>query len=109
MTKPAFFATAALSLLLAFACEKDPAHESGTPDDRPTPKTEAEATAQHADRYERMNALKTEGLCSPQAIRSAPEPDERFWHCRGNDWNGTAHIKDKLAELSSDPDGYQAG
>jgi hypothetical protein len=109
MTKPGFFATAALSLLLASACETDPAHESGTPDERPTPKTETEATAQEADKQERQKALKTAGLCTPQAIRSTPEPDERFWHCRGEDWTGSTQLKDKLAELSADPDGYQAG
>jgi len=109
MTNPSFFATAALSLLLASACEKDPAHESGTPDERPIPKTTDEAMAQDVARSERQQTLKAKGLCTPEAIRSAPEPDERFWHCRGHDWTGSTRIKDKLAELSADPDGYQAG
>jgi len=109
MTKVGFFATAALSLLLASACEKDPAHESGTPDERPIPKTTDDAMAQDVARSERQQTLKAKGLCAPEAIRSAPEPDERFWHCRGEDWTGSTQLKDKLAELSADPDGYQAG
>ena len=101
MTKTGFFATAALSLLLASACENDPAQESGTPDDRPIPKTTDETMAQDVARSERQQTLKAKGLCTPEAIRSAPEPDERFWHCRGHDWTGTTDLKDHLAKLST--------
>jgi len=101
MTKPVFFATAALSILLASACEKDPAHESGTPDERPIPKTTDEAMAQDVARAERQQTLKAKGLCTPEAIRRAPQPDERFWHCRGHDWTGTTVLKDQLAKLST--------
>lgn len=105
MNKVASFAVLALTLLLA--CEKDPAHESGKPDDRPTPETTDAAMAQEADRQERQKTLKAAGLCTPQAIRSIPEPDERFWHCRGQDWTGSTEIKEKLAELSADPAAYR--
>jgi hypothetical protein len=98
-----------LGLAFLFACEKGPAHESGTPDERATPQTTDEAMAQEADKQERQKTLKAAGLCTPQAIRSAPEPDERFWHCRGEDWTGSTQLKDKLAELSADPEGYKAG
>jgi hypothetical protein len=95
------------ALLVLLACGNDPARESGQPDDRAEPKTEAEATAQDVDRRERQAALREKGLCTPEAIRKAPEPDERFWHCRGEDWTGTTQIKDKLAELLNDPQAYR--
>jgi hypothetical protein len=90
-------------VLLLLACGSDPARESGQPDDRPEPKTEDEAMAQDADRRDRQQALRDEGLCTPAAIRKVPEPDERFWHCRGQDWTGTTDIKDALHKLPSDP------
>ena len=96
------------AVLLLLACGSEPARESGQPDERPQPKTDAEAAAQDVDRRERQAALRDKGLCTPEAIRNAPEPDERFWHCRGEDWTGTTQIKDKLAELESDPAGYEA-
>jgi len=91
------------ALLVLLACGGDPARESGQPDDRPEPKTEAEATAQDVDRRERQAALRDKGLCTPEAIREAPEPDERFLHCRGQDWTGTTDIKDALRKLPTDP------
>ncbi len=95
------------AVLLLLGCGSDPARESGQPDDRSQPKTEAEATAQDADRRARQAALRDKGLCTPEAIRKAPEPDERFWHCRGQDWTGTTQIKDKLLELSADAAAYR--
>lgn len=95
------------AVVILFACGSDPAHESGQHDDRPDPKTEDEAMAQDAERRERQQALRDKGLCTPDVIRAAPEPDERFWHCRGQDWTGTTQIKDKLIGLSSDPAAYR--
>ena len=101
------FLLALPGVLLLLACGGDPATESGKPDDRPQPSSEAEATAQDADRRERQAALRDKGLCTPESIRKASEPDERFWHCRGEDWTGTTQIKDKLAELLSDPPAHR--
>lgn len=91
------------AVVILFACGSDPAHESGQPDDRPDPKTEDEAMAQDAERRERQQALRDKGLCTPDVIRAAPEPDERFWHCRGQDWTGTTDIGDALGNLPTDP------
>jgi hypothetical protein len=101
MTKTFLPSLALLTILLG--CGRDPSHESGQPDDRPEPKTADEAMAQQADKQERQKALREKGLCTPAAIREAPEPDERFWHCRGEDWTGSTDIKDALADLPTDP------
>jgi hypothetical protein len=103
--KPSLLCIPFVAILLA--CGGDPAHESGQPDDRAEPKSADEAMAQEADRTERQKALRDKDLCTPEAIRNAPEPDERFWHCRGEDWTGTTQIKDKLTELSSDSAAYR--
>jgi hypothetical protein len=91
------------AVLLLLGCGSDPARESGQPDDRSQPKSEAEATAQDADRRARQAALRDKGLCTPEAIRKAREPDERFWHCRGEDWTGATDIKNALQKLPTDP------
>ena len=96
------------AVVILSACGGDPAQESGQPDHRPEPKTEDEAMAQDADRRERQQALRDKGLCTPEAIRNASEPDERFLHCRGKDWTGTTDIKDALRKLPSDSDARKA-
>lgn len=108
MTKKFSFLVSSAMLALLLACGSDPVHESGQPDDRPEPKTAEDAAAQQVDKQQRQKALRDKGLCTPQAIREASEPDERFWHCRGEDWTGTTQIKDKLAELVSAPAGHKA-
>lgn len=97
------FLLALPAVLLLLACGGDPAQESGQPDHRPEPKTEDEAMAQDAERRERQQALRDKGLCTPEVIRKAPRPDERFWHCRGQDWTGTTDIRDALVNLPTDP------
>lgn len=96
-----------ISLLLVLACENDPAYESGKPENRPEPTTMDEAAAQQAEKEARRAALRAKGLCSAQAIRAAPHPDERFWHCQGSDWTGKTILADTLGALRSDPDLYE--
>jgi hypothetical protein len=56
---------------------------------------------------ERQAALMDAGLCKPAAIRSASNPDERYYHCRGLNWRDTTEVKDRLGKLRADPTRYQ--
>ncbi len=96
---------ALITVVLLAACRTDSTNESGEPD--PEPRSMDEMMAQQADLKEGAEALKEKGLCTPEAIRNAPEPDERFWHCRGEAWGGGTGIKEKLAELRVDPKAYE--
>ena len=101
---------AALSLLLVLACQNDPTYESGKLENRPQPTTMEEEAAQQAEKQARLKALEEKGLCTPEAIRAAPHPDERFWHCQGQDWvesYGKTAIADTLEALRADPQLYE--
>ncbi len=89
---------ALMSLVLLAACRTDSTNESGEPD--PEPRSLDEMIAQQADLKEGAEALKEKGLCTPEAIRNAPSPDERFKHCRGEPWNGKETIKILLTDPS---------
>ena len=94
----------ALLLFALLACGCNPTPESGDPD--PVPSSPAEAASQQTELQARKSTLQSQKLCTPEAIRNAEHPDERWYHCQGKPWTGTTSIEDQLRQFQDDDDAY---